>query len=360
MNSPPDSVNPAMTSATGMGGTTMPHQPYPNALPPHVTTTTSNPAVLLESIHPVTTPQLITASGNKEDEQQEQHHTTMLPAFRTIEQNILPNIAHFGITGVVVGQIALTVNVGGPNPEDNVPQEASYEPSQSNYDLYTPSYYKSISVETMQSTDTIIDAKDADETIQYHFEQMNLEANNNHLGKEDMDPNIKLQPKKGRNKTGAGKGRQITTTAANFITEDGMHKCLECNKLFNKPCYLTQHNKSFHSGDKPFKCTQCGKRFHDLEAHERHSLMHGMTRKHHCDSCPKVFAHRTDLKRHQCIHTGRRPFKCDLCHKGFIRQDHMKKHRETHKKKARFVQRCQPQRINSNRTDSSQSTIKAH
>ena len=41
----------------------------------------------------------------------------------------------------------------------------------------------------------------------------------------------------------------------------GEYRCNECNKVFNRLCYLKQHNKTFHNGEKPFKCGQCGKRF---------------------------------------------------------------------------------------------------
>lgn len=44
-------------------------------------------------------------------------------------------------------------------------------------------------------------------------------------------------------------------------TASGEYRCAECNKVFNRLCYLKQHNKSFHNGEKPFKCGQCGKRF---------------------------------------------------------------------------------------------------
>lgn len=111
------------------------------------------------------------------------------------------------------------------------------------------------------------------------------------------------------------------------------HRCNDCDKVFNKACYLTQHNKTFHNGDKPHKCEKCGKRFEIVPLLEEHMGKHAGEKPYKCEICPKQFNHKTDLRRHMCLHTGYKPFACNFCGKGFIRKDHMIKHLETHKRK---------------------------
>lgn len=124
---------------------------------------------------------------------------------------------------------------------------------------------------------------------------------------------------------------------ASLKNETGEFRCNECNKVFNRVCYLKQHNKSFHNGEKPFKCTQCGKRFPVEVLYQEHLAKHAGDKPYKCDVCPKQFNHKTDLRRHMCLHTGEKPFTCDVCGKGFIREDRMVKHADTHKKKAAHV-----------------------
>lgn len=138
---------------------------------------------------------------------------------------------------------------------------------------------------------------------------------------------------------------RVSSTGTTLPTEmrpSEVHRCEECDKVFNKACYLTQHNKTFHSGDKPFKCHRCGKRFPCDQSHEEHLAKHGGEKPFKCELCPKQFNHKTDLRRHMCLHSGSKPYACERCGKGFIRKDHMLKHYDTHKKKTASIAKKTP------------------
>jgi len=49
-----------------------------------------------------------------------------------------------------------------------------------------------------------------------------------------------------------------------------------------------------------------------------------------CSFCPAKFKSNTDLARHERIHTGEKPFKCFVCHRRFNRKGNMEKHVGTH------------------------------
>lgn len=49
-----------------------------------------------------------------------------------------------------------------------------------------------------------------------------------------------------------------------------------------------------------------------------------------CSFCPATFKSNTDLARHERIHTGEKPFECCFCHRRFNRKGNMEKHMGTH------------------------------
>lgn len=150
----------------------------------------------------------------------------------------------------------------------------------------------------------------------------------------------------GKNRTkslnGANK-RRAKRSNSNSNSETGMPivtdcgsdalRCIPCDKVFNKACYFTQHNKNIHSGHKPYKCQRCGKRFPCNQSHDEHLAKHIGNKPFKCNQCTKMFNHKTDLRRHTHLHTGTKPYSCCICNKGFIRKDHMVKHGLTHLKR---------------------------
>lgn len=282
-----------------------------------------------------------------------QHAQELLPSFGTFSnhQGPLPSFTQFGINGYLLAQgEPQAANVGGLCPQ-GVPQTRLFESGLDNYGQFEtpPTTYENLSnmnVNQMRLHDNVKDyhmpSSSRMDRDNCHYERNN---NNNiiyYQGKEEINPNIGDLPppkrpyqnnKKNYKKKGAIREQKVTSSEPDFISVEGKHVCKQCQKTFNKSCYLTQHNKSFHCGERPHKCNQCGKRYLAMRDFNAHIAKHVGEKPHKCEICPKDFNHKTDLRRHMCLHTGEKPYKCDICGKGFIRKDHMMKHHETHNKK---------------------------
>ncbi|XP_052745998.1 zinc finger protein 420 [Bicyclus anynana] len=115
-----------------------------------------------------------------------------------------------------------------------------------------------------------------------------------------------------------------------------------------------------HSGERPYACALCGHRFAQKPALNRHYIalhsesrtsrnilgiigsviivcvsrehwrlhqrVHSGERPYACAQCGHRFAQKPALNRHYIVHTGAKPYECHLCNKSFTQSASMKKH----------------------------------
>ncbi|KAJ8349434.1 hypothetical protein SKAU_G00245640 [Synaphobranchus kaupii] len=99
-------------------------------------------------------------------------------------------------------------------------------------------------------------------------------------------------------------------------TSEKPYKCKRCGKCFHAKCDLKTHLR-IHTGEKPYKCIHCGKCFSQLSNLSSHQRIHTGEKPYTCIHCGKCFSQMSNLSSHQRIHTGEKPYKCTQCEKCF-------------------------------------------
>lgn len=109
-----------------------------------------------------------------------------------------------------------------------------------------------------------------------------------------------------------------------------LYECEVCKeRLTTKAelvCHLEQH---IASGEKPYVCTMCPRKY-ALPRQLKEHIRHHMNKTFGCNHCSKRFRSEAALQEHFNVHTGNRPYACDQCCKKFTSKHILKTHMKTH------------------------------
>ncbi|NP_808479.1 zinc finger protein 459 [Mus musculus] len=102
-------------------------------------------------------------------------------------------------------------------------------------------------------------------------------------------------------------------------TGDKPYKCEVCHKAFCAPSSLFIHQKN-HTDEKNFKCEDCGRTFYYLSMLKQHQRIHSGEKCYKCKNCGYASYDPSFLEQHQKINCREKCYKCEDCHKAFHHQ----------------------------------------
>ncbi|CAL8239079.1 unnamed protein product [Gadus morhua 'NCC'] len=112
-------------------------------------------------------------------------------------------------------------------------------------------------------------------------------------------------------------------------TGEKPYECNQCKKRFQQKGALKTHMRT-HSGEKPYRCKQCMRCFGQSSHLKSHMSTHSGEKPYRCNQCVKRFRRSSSLKSHMRIHSGEKPYRCDQCVKRFSQSSTLKNHMRTH------------------------------
>lgn len=123
-------------------------------------------------------------------------------------------------------------------------------------------------------------------------------------------------------------------------TGDLPFRCLICRKKFSSKRKLGFHMK-YHPSQ-TLNCVICRHRFINATDLKEHEAMCVLKRRYECHLCKSLFSYLSSLKRHMPQHTGIFKFNCKYCPKGYTRREYLSDHLKKHSNESLFkCKNCQ-------------------
>ncbi|XP_051962365.1 zinc finger protein 64-like [Xyrauchen texanus] len=158
------------------------------------------------------------------------------------------------------------------------------------------------------------------------------------LSKTQKTPSKKLKPALTQ------KRHTCTFTGCTFKTQHGQKdmerhllthtgerpfECELCHKRFSRRDKLNLHSR-LHTGEKPHKCKYCSYAAADSSSLKKHLRVHYDERPFKCQICPYASRNSSQLTVHLRSHTGDAPFQCNQCDAKFKVNSDLKRHSRVH------------------------------